>query len=306
MAKLGEANIGGRMVPAWLLNLTAEELDSLKWYSNPNLLDNWYFVGGGSQQGGGQFPINQRGKTSYNTPGYVFDRWKLDGGSLELTSDGISFTSGYVLHSTLENISFTDGQQRTVSYMDENGDVFSGPFTPGYTTVGNYAFCYAGTESNFYCKAITEAPKIKAMKLELGSTQTLAHQEGEKWVLNEIPDYGEELAKCQRYLYSPYYSAFPTAPIGTVFVSNQTTGFVVVKTPVLMRTKPVFSGDPSKLWIVKSNGGGAQRSSALSVMGMSGCGVFLFVTASFEDGGQYIMYSEDVSNPADFLLSAEL
>ena len=25
-----------------------------------NLLDNWYFVGGGSQQGGGQFPINQR------------------------------------------------------------------------------------------------------------------------------------------------------------------------------------------------------------------------------------------------------
>lgn len=34
---------------------------------NRNLLDNWYFVGGGSQQGGGQFPINQRGETSYST-----------------------------------------------------------------------------------------------------------------------------------------------------------------------------------------------------------------------------------------------
>lgn len=41
--------------------------------------------------------------------------------------------------------------------------------------------------------------KIVAVKLELGDTQTLAHWDGSKWVLNEIPDYGEELAKCQRY-----------------------------------------------------------------------------------------------------------
>ena len=34
---------------------------------NPNLLDNWYFVGGGSQQGGGQFPINQRARPSSAT-----------------------------------------------------------------------------------------------------------------------------------------------------------------------------------------------------------------------------------------------
>ena len=41
---------------------------------------------------------------------------------------------------------------------------------------------------------------IKAVKLELGSQQTLAHQdENGNWVLNEIPDYGEELAKCKRY-----------------------------------------------------------------------------------------------------------
>lgn len=150
---------------------------------------------------------------------------------------------------------------------------------------------------------------ISYVKVERGPNQTLAYQKSDG-TLEPIPQPdskpGQILAECHRYLYSPFYGAFPTAPIGTVFVSNQTTGFVVVKTPVLMRTKPVFSGDPSKLWIVKSNGGGAQRPSALSVMGMSGCGVFLSVTASFEDGGQYIMYSEDISNPADFLLSAEL
>nr|DAE41125.1 MAG TPA: putative glycosyl hydrolase family protein [Caudoviricetes sp.] len=40
---------------------------------------------------------------------------------------------------------------------------------------------------------------IKAAKLELGPTQTLAHKEGDKWVLNEIPDYGEQLRRCQWY-----------------------------------------------------------------------------------------------------------
>ena len=38
-----------------------------------------------------------------------------------------------------------------------------------------------------------------AAKLELGTTQTLAHQENGNWVLNEIPDYGEQLARCMRY-----------------------------------------------------------------------------------------------------------
>lgn len=40
---------------------------------------------------------------------------------------------------------------------------------------------------------------IKAAKLELGDQQTLAHKENGLWVLNEIPDYGEQLARCQRY-----------------------------------------------------------------------------------------------------------
>ena len=42
--------------------------------------------------------------------------------------------------------------------------------------------------------------KIKAVKLELGPTQTLCHNEGTEsspiWVLNEIPDYETELLRC--------------------------------------------------------------------------------------------------------------
>ena len=41
--------------------------------------------------------------------------------------------------------------------------------------------------------------KIHAVKVELGDTQTLAHKENGVWVLNEIPDFGEQLRRCQRY-----------------------------------------------------------------------------------------------------------
>ena len=47
---------------------------------------------------------------------------------------------------------------------------------------------------------------IKAIKLELGEQQTLAHQENGAWVLNELPDYGGELLRCQRY-----YQVYTTA-----------------------------------------------------------------------------------------------
>ena len=70
----------------------------LKYYSNENLLDNWYFVGGGSQQGSGQFPINQRGQTSYSGVGYGIDRWVLQdqADTLVLENDYITLTTGAV------------------------------------------------------------------------------------------------------------------------------------------------------------------------------------------------------------------
>lgn len=40
-----------------------------------NLLRNWYFVGGGSQQGAGIFPINSRGNTTYTGSTSTIDGW---------------------------------------------------------------------------------------------------------------------------------------------------------------------------------------------------------------------------------------
>lgn len=73
---------------------------------------------------------------------------------------------------------------------------------------------------------------VKAVKLELGSQQTLAHQDADgNWVLNEIPKFGDQLAECQRYCvaFNKYDSFFP--------LDNND---FVVELPVPMRAVPTI------------------------------------------------------------------
>lgn len=277
---------------------------------NRNLLDNWYFVGGGSQQGGGQFPINQRGQTSYG-PGHVFDRWKLNGGSLELANDGISFSAEYVLWSTFEHINFADGQQRTVSYMDENGDVFSGPFTPSYTAIGNYIFYYNGDAAgnDFYCRARVGSPKIKAMKLEFGPIQTLAYQDEEgNWQLFETPDYAEELARCQRYLLvlPGFNTLFSNIGVGSFF--SETEAEITIPTPTTMRIMPtcVATGN----WLLRGGGQAINAEAGASnffVQQMSSNAVSMIINGlSGCPANQATQLLRSNSSTAKITLSAEL
>ena len=208
MAELGEANIGGRMVPAWLLNLTAEELDGLKWYSNPNLLDNWYFMN----------PVNQRGVSgTISEAGYFIDRWKLVSGSVTLTSTGITING--TISQVLENAA---GTNVTASALTTTGIV-----SASYDNASK-TFTITGTGQTFV-----------AAKLELGSQQTLAHQDEDgNWTLNDIPDYGEELAKCQRYLIPIKRNSC------TGSATSSTIAYLYFPVPVSMRATPVLQGTP--------------------------------------------------------------
>lgn len=77
---------------------------------------------------------------------------------------------------------------------------------------------------------------VKAVKLELGSVQTLAHQDANgSWVLNEIPDYGEQLRRCQRYLIPLLSYQCPASKLGV----NEILFFVPL--PVTMRALPVIT-----------------------------------------------------------------
>ena len=117
----------------------------------------------------------------------------------------------------------------TVSFQDQNG---SCSFATPFGAIRMYTY---NSLTEF---TIDVAPgketKIQAVKLELGPFQTLAHKEGSKWVLNEIPDYATELAKCQRYFYKTQ-GAFEYRGIGISrwYVSSGT-----IELPVPMRIKP--------------------------------------------------------------------
>ena len=187
----------------------------------PNLLDNAYFVGGGT--GYGIFPVNQRGVTQYSGgSAKIFDRWAIGsgGGAADLLSGGVKFTCGngqsvYQRLSTRPADLFD--KELTLSAVDTDNNLYTGTGTaPSTATAGNVisisitgfgtlVLAYSTAVSLFYVafngQSGSSPITIADVKLEFGSVQTLAHQESGNWVLNEIPDYTIELMKCQRYLY---------------------------------------------------------------------------------------------------------
>ena len=228
---------------------------------NRNLLDNWYFVGGGSQQGGGQFPINQRVETSHAGSGGFIDRWKLSGeGTATLGSDGITLTA------TTGNLEFMQflgipndrllGETVCLSGLVD-GDLLSmstsAPEEKPSAWIniiniikpfGFVQFNYDNTADRFFCSVIVSAGNsvlLQASKLELGSTQTLAYQDKESnWKLFETPDYAGELAECQRYFVQ--FRSEEQRFIGIVHLDSDNYGQGVIWTPVQMRAIPTVSG----------------------------------------------------------------
>jgi len=214
-----------------------------------NLLDNWYFVGGGSQQGGGQFPINQQGQTVYSGSGYTIDRWKITESPTSLTVN-----SGYItvsasggigsIRQILENFDYSltytismllrDGTLATASGMcspNQNITVYING-SPLYLIYLGHLIFDIQNGSSF---------DIIAAKLELGDTQTLAHQENGVWVLNDPPpNYQQELAKCQRYYYCiEAESAYATMATGVC--TDSTLAEFVFFHPVFMASAPTVS-----------------------------------------------------------------
>ena len=176
---------------------------------NPNLLDNWYFGN----------PVNQRGQTEYGKSQYTIDRWMNGGYTVSVfVRDGYIETdgTGVWLQQKLEQslVTALEGKQVTASVLLKDGRLFSGRIDASVGT-GNQTIFVIDNYIHFQIsltdglvRIVTFASgsynlKVVAIKLELGSAQTLAHNEGTeevpKWVLNEIPDYGEQLVRCQRY-----------------------------------------------------------------------------------------------------------
>lgn len=205
----------------------AQKNIGVTWPCNPNLLDNWYFLN----------PVNQRGRTSYTRQDYTIDRWyHRDGnstGTVTLTDSGITLsrtdTSGAgarAFNMRVDNLEQLLGKTVTISALvaenthaanevrisldaADSVEFNSKPLVRAYPPTTNSTILVTGTGTiptsttypalNFgvFSGTVPGTVTILAVKLELGTGQTLAHQDAEgNWVLNEIPDYHTELLKC--------------------------------------------------------------------------------------------------------------
>jgi len=203
-------------------------------HSNPNLLDNWYFVD----------PINQRGQAEY-TGSYVYsiDHWvvhdaKYSVDSHEITAAGQSpkffqkIESARIPAGTVCTFSvIAGGKLYSVSGDSSSYKEVSTPF--GKIIMWAPSNGLKLFDIQFYGLAENEAVTITAAKLELGSQQTLAHQDASgNWVLNDLLNKARELLKCQRYYIKTRISRVPC-----MICTNDTSCFVwaSVKLPTAMR-----------------------------------------------------------------------
>lgn len=216
-------------------------------HSNPNLLDNWYFAD----------PINQRGQKTYTGIGYCIDRWR----SWLRPDNEITVNDGYVtvkaqIAQVIENNVKSNliGKQATISVLLNSGVLLSasGVVLPNSTGIllgtentGNQIILFLSPEGEFSFQINIWNNidiDVKAAKLELGSVQTLAHQDPDgKWILNDAPpNKALELAKCQRY-YIPEKAEWTVG-------ENVPGSGLILTIPSVLRTTPALVGMGNKVY----------------------------------------------------------
>lgn len=259
------------LTPGDNISISGNTIDTKAFPCNPNLLDNWYFGN----------PVNQRGQTEWlpsasdNVP--CVDRWiwwgqYVAGSTLKLLDDGLQLVGKPEVGGLYQQIAQKIEKDRlpvgatvTLSALvkaEADASIILSIGGQNYATVtvpANTWTLIAGVKNvpsveqthsiNIQRNTAGVTFTVKAVKLELGSQQTLAHKEDGVWVLNEIPRFSDQLVVCQRYLIpinnwarvrASYYS-------GTAL-------FFTVPIPSTMRTTPAIL-DPSGALAVQSVSG---------------------------------------------------
>lgn len=213
------------------ISITGRIITTKAFPCNPGLTDNGYFGN----------PVNQRGQASYVGAGYSIDRWKLFGDNVSaVLNGGVQCTASSFFYQVIEQqiMDALDGRAITLSALLKDNRLLYGTWTVDNSVTNNTTIAeneiislvrapWAGNAWGVYFKV---ADAVVAVKLELGSQQTLAHKEYGEWVLNEIPKFGDQLAECQRYFHKENSSIqIAAGAVQTIFY------------PVEMRTVPSLS-----------------------------------------------------------------
>lgn len=287
---------------------TAQKNIGTTWPCNPNLLDNWCFLPG--------FVVNQRGQTSYSGAGYGIDRWFNETtATVVLTEDGLSVTGAQVTVQKIPRDFYEQirGNVFTVSilFSDNTLETSSGVWDNTHPIVtafqgGNFR-CQAFDEANVFETGRLETnstftKSIVAVKLELGDQQTLAHQDADgNWVLNEIPNYAELLARCQRYAVelNAHDLEYPMIGIGQARLSTRIS---LVLPMAAMRAVPTIQTDWAKWSCANQNTFLPVSSGIVNADGAGAIQLFLNVSGATPGA----VYEVGMSGYGKALLTAEL
>lgn len=348
----------------------------LQYYTNFNLLDNWYFGRPMNQRDGYIVPagadyytfawekvgqtdknyqvlLRRNAENNYDceieingtryvvagansVPGYcngysyTIDRWKTEGNIVvTLDNDGISIEnvgdeagqfkqelpSDFSTEGTLLCISVivksVSGDARlllsqssspwghTVDFIPLQTGLFSGS---GNLMGGNHKF-------SIYLAAGAKI-KLVAAKLELGDMQTLAHNEGDKWVLNEIPDYGEQLARCMYYAEKVESNDTP-AITNSTFVPSGATSAVFTLPYARKRVPPAinFNSLSNYRVIARTTSGETTAFSAtsISILDVGRTKAYILVHFDATNQDYYLALQRSDNAPAGYaFISADL
>lgn len=163
--------------------------------------------------------VNQRGQAVYTGTAVGFDMWRGTNRSVRvtLTSTGLTIASTDssalpFYRQKLETYDDLLGQTVTLSGITGGGTLHTAtstlPELPpasgiGYCNILNVFDLWLDS-SGMYVRlksSVGGTIAFRAVKLELGDKQTLAHQDADgNWILNDEGNYAAMLLRCQRYL----------------------------------------------------------------------------------------------------------
>lgn len=228
---------------------------------------------------GGKYPQVKVGGETYITPigtdipgyvgvGYGIDRWKSNNeDAVVVAADGelqvvinsanwggieqiIEFSQIYAGRTvSLSALGYTTGVGHTLHLQyGDNTAIAQGVFPQGAVGLLHFS-CQVppNIDDKFRVRTVRDGSvagdstlHLVAVGLELGPQQTLAHQENGVWVLNEIPDYGEQLRRCQRY-YQRLKASSGYMRFGVSQPYTDTAAGVFIPLQGEMRTAPTMS-----------------------------------------------------------------
>lgn len=204
--------------------------------------------------------VNQRNQKEYTNNSYTIDGWFIgsDGGSVSVQDGKLHFKRDGSWMNFIQNIEQFDsmkGERLTLSALADgrfglvvqyknDGYLFSDIVEREH---GVHSFTFdLPTDATMFSVILSipdnNGQNFYAAKLEFGPFQTLAHMEGNTWVLNDPPpNYALELLKCQRYQCVFKFSAYEFFSLGIAISSSELIFYMYL--PNSLRSRPTCTAE---------------------------------------------------------------